>query len=144
MAVLLLLQRKKKRKRKKKKKQNTTKIFSVHLNWQFEFPLNSGIIHDESHRDLKSQIAADVRLFHSRTTAGGSVEVQSNLSFYGPLSITDSLFGRRMTKIIHSDPYLYNTGTSVKRTIGSVPLVSVLKKFDCSLITTRFCNTRAK
>ena len=29
-------------------------------------------------------------------------------------------------------PYLYNTDTSVKRTIGSVPLVSVLKRFDCT------------
>ena len=27
-------------------------------------------------------------------------------------------------------PYLYNTDTSVKRTLGSVPLVSVLKRFD--------------
>ena len=30
-------------------------------------------------------------------------------------------------------PYLYNTDTSVKRTLGSVPLVSVLKRFDCNL-----------
>ena len=28
-------------------------------------------------------------------------------------------------------PYLYNMDTSVKRTLGSVPLVSVLKRFDC-------------
>ena len=28
-------------------------------------------------------------------------------------------------------PYLYNTDTSVKQTLGSVPLVSVLKRFDC-------------
>ena len=28
-------------------------------------------------------------------------------------------------------PYLYNTDTSVKRTLSSVPLVSVLKRFDC-------------
>ena len=28
-------------------------------------------------------------------------------------------------------PYLYNTDTSVKWTLGSVPLVSVLKRFDC-------------
>ena len=27
-------------------------------------------------------------------------------------------------------PYLFNTETSVKRTLGSVPLVSVLKRFD--------------
>jgi len=30
-------------------------------------------------------------------------------------------------------PYLYNTDTSVKRTIGAVPLVFVLKRFDCTL-----------
>ena len=30
-------------------------------------------------------------------------------------------------------PSLYNTDTSVKRTLGSVPLVSVLKRFDCKL-----------
>ena len=30
-------------------------------------------------------------------------------------------------------PYLYNTDTSVKRTIGSVSLVSILKRFDCSV-----------
>ena len=28
-------------------------------------------------------------------------------------------------------PNLYNTDTSVKRTLGSVPLVVVLKRFDC-------------
>ena len=27
--------------------------------------------------------------------------------------------------------YLYNTDTSVKRILGSAPLVSVLKRFDC-------------
>ena len=29
-------------------------------------------------------------------------------------------------------PYLYNKDTSVKWTLGSVPLVSVLKRFDCT------------
>ena len=46
---------------------------------------------------------------------------------YGHLSITDSSFGPRNANI----PCLYNTGTSVKRTLGSVPLVFVLKSFDC-------------
>ena len=32
-------------------------------------------------------------------------------------------------------PYLYNTDTSVKRTLGSVPLLSVLKRFDCNADT---------
>ena len=49
---------------------------------------------------------------------------------YGHLSITDSSFGPRNAKKSHI-PYLYNTDTSVKRTLGSVPLVSVLKSFDC-------------
>ena len=29
-------------------------------------------------------------------------------------------------------PYLYDTDTSVKQTLGSVPLVSILKRSDCS------------
>ena len=49
---------------------------------------------------------------------------------YGHLSITDSSFGPRNAKKPHI-PYLYNTDTSVKRTLGSVPLVSVLKSFYC-------------
>ena len=32
-------------------------------------------------------------------------------------------------------PYLYNTDISVKRTLGSVPLVSVLRRFHCIRIT---------
>ena len=31
-------------------------------------------------------------------------------------------------------PYLYNTDTSVNRTVGSVPLVSVLKRFYCNTL----------
>ena len=31
-------------------------------------------------------------------------------------------------------PYLYNMDTSVKQTLGSVPLVSVLKRFDCIVV----------
>ena len=31
-------------------------------------------------------------------------------------------------------PFLYNTETSVKRTLVSVPLVSVLKSFDCNTL----------
>ena len=49
---------------------------------------------------------------------------------YGHLSITDSSFEPEMPKIIH--PYLYNTDTSVERTLGSIPLMSVLKRFDCN------------
>ena len=80
---------------------------------------------------------------------------------YGHLSITDSLFIpffalvpvfstnsrgtacnsllRRLTVRLVTEmpksyiPYLYNTDTSVKRTLGSVPLVSVLKRFGCKL-----------
>ena len=36
-----------------------------------------------------------------------------------------------MPKIIHSLQYLYNMDTSARWTLGSVPLVSVLKRFDC-------------
>ena len=38
-----------------------------------------------------------------------------------------------MPKIIH--PYPYNTDTSAKRTLGSVPLVSILKRFDCTCMS---------
>ena len=34
-------------------------------------------------------------------------------------------------KIIHSLQYLYNMDTSARWTLGSVSLVSVLKRFDC-------------
>ena len=51
---------------------------------------------------------------------------------YGHLSITDSLFGPRKCQKSYI-PYLCNTDTFiVKRTLGSVPLVSILKKFDCT------------
>ena len=42
-----------------------------------------------------------------------------------------------MPKIILYISYLYNTDTSVKRTLGSVPLVSVLKRFDRNYIDHR-------
>ena len=38
-----------------------------------------------------------------------------------------------MPKIIH--PYPYNTDTSAKRTLDSVPLVSILKRFDCTCMS---------
>ena len=49
-------------------------------------------------------------------------------------------------------PYRYNTDTFVKRTLGSAPLVSVLKRFDCSYFQVRkavacfacFCKSRNK
>ena len=39
-----------------------------------------------------------------------------------------------MPKIITYIPYLYNTDTSVKRALGYVLLVSVLKSFDCTYL----------
>ena len=60
---------------------------------------------------------------------------------YGHLYNTDTSLLR--TKCLASQkyqksyiPYLYNTDTSVKRTLNSVPLVSVLKRFDCN---SKFC-----
>ena len=35
-------------------------------------------------------------------------------------------------------PYLYNTNTSVKWTLGSIPWMSVLKRFDCMYNTAKF------
>ena len=49
---------------------------------------------------------------------------------HGHLSITDSSFGARNAKILTFPTSVYNTDTSVKRTLGSVPLVSVLKRFE--------------
>ena len=54
-------------------------------------------------------------------------------SHYGHLSITDSSFGLRNAKN-HTFPTLYSTDTSVKWTIGSVPLASILKRFHCKRI----------
>ena len=47
---------------------------------------------------------------------------------YGHLSIMDSL--KYQKSYI---PYHLNTDTSIKRTLGSVPLVSISKRLDCNL-----------
>ena len=64
------------------------------------------------------------------------VQYSGNLSLptppqYGYLSITDSTLGPKDTKI-HTipTPYLYNTDTFKTPTLWSVPLVSVLRRFD--------------
>ena len=51
---------------------------------------------------------------------------------YGHFSITDSSFGPRNEKKPYL-PYIYDTDTSLNRTLGSVPLVSVLKRIDCNM-----------
>ena len=54
--------------------------------------------------------------------------LQFNLSLRTPLCYGRFVWSQKCQKsYIH---YLYNTDTSVKRTLGSVPLVSVLKRFD--------------
>ena len=54
--------------------------------------------------------------------------LQFNLSLRTPLCYGRFVWSQKGHKsYIH---YLYNTDTSVKRTLGSVPLVSVLKRFD--------------
>ena len=57
------------------------------------------------------------------------VHVQSNLSLQTPLYYGQFIWSQKCQKSYFS--YLYNTDTSVKLTLGSVPLVSVLKRFDC-------------
>ena len=42
---------------------------------------------------------------------------------------TDHFWSQKCQKLYI--PYLYNMDTSVNRTLGSVPLVSVLKRFNC-------------
>ena len=57
------------------------------------------------------------------------IHVQSILSLPTPLYYGQFIWYQKcQTSYI---PYLYHTDTAVKRTIGSVPLVSVLKRFDC-------------
>ena len=54
--------------------------------------------------------------------------LQFNLSLRTPLCYGRFVWSQKCQKLyIH---YLCNTDTSVKRTLGSVPLVSVLKRFD--------------
>ena len=62
-----------------------------------------------------------------------SLILDYSLNFpYGHLYITGSLFGARNAKN-HTFPTVprYNMDTSARWTLGSVPLVSVLKRFDC-------------
>ena len=56
--------------------------------------------------------------------------IQSNLSLRTPLYYGQFVWSQKCQKSYI--PYLYNTYTSVKPTIGSVPLV--LKRFDCNWI----------
>ena len=54
--------------------------------------------------------------------------IQRNLYLRTPLHCGQFVWSHKCQKSYV--PYLYNTDTSVVRTIGSVPLVSVLKRFD--------------
>ena len=59
--------------------------------------------------------------------------LQSNLSspiIWTPLYYGQFVWSQKCQKSYI--PYLYNTDTSVKRTLGSVPLLSVLQGFDCT------------
>ena len=56
--------------------------------------------------------------------------LQSNVSSWTPLYYRQFVSSQKCPKSYI--PYLYNTDTSVKRTLGSVPLLSVLKRLDCS------------
>ena len=66
-------------------------------------------------------------------------EVQSNLSLRTPQYWHPSIIWSQKCQKSYI-PYFYNTDTSVKRTLGSVPLVSVLKRFDCLNYSTSFIN----
>ena len=55
--------------------------------------------------------------------------IQSNLSLRTPLLYGQFVWYQKSQKSYI--PYLYNTDSSVKWTLGSVPLVSVLKRFYC-------------
>ena len=55
--------------------------------------------------------------------------IQSNLSLRTPLLYGQFVWYQKSQESYI--PYLYNTDSSVKWTLGSVPLVSVLKRFYC-------------
>ena len=57
-------------------------------------------------------------------------QVQSNLSLRTPLYYGQFVWSQKCQKSYIT--YLYNTDTSVTRTLGSAPLVSVLRRFDCT------------
>ena len=58
--------------------------------------------------------------------------IKSNLSFRTALYYGQFVWSQKCQKSYI--PYLYNTDTSVKRTLSSVPFVPVLKRFDCDYI----------
>ena len=76
---------------------------------------------------------ASIKLYDIVVSSGGvetkHISIQSNLSLRTPLFYGQFVWSQKCQKSYI--PYLYNTDTSVKRTLGSVPLVSVLKRFDC-------------
>ena len=55
---------------------------------------------------------------------------ESNFSLQTPLYYRQFVWSQKCQKSYIL--YLYNTDTFVKRTLGSVPLVSILKRFNCS------------
>ena len=57
-------------------------------------------------------------------------QIQSNLSLRTPLYYGQFVWSQERQKAYIL--YLYNTDTSVKRTLDFVPLVSLLKRFDCT------------
>ena len=71
-----------------------------------------------------------VYFFFSFLFQRGNNLIQSNLSLRTPLYYGQLVWSQKCQKLYI--PYLYNTDTSVQRTLGSVILVSVLKKFDCT------------
>ena len=73
-------------------------------------------------------------LFHR-----GNNVIQSKLSLRTPHYYGQLVWFQKCPKSYI--PYLYDTDTSVKRTLGSVILVSVLKRFDCTNLYVASVNT---
>ena len=69
-----------------------------------------------------SSTKPEIRHFH----------VQSNLCLQTPLYYAQFIWSQKSQKSYI--PYLYSTDTSIKRTLGSVHLVSVLQRFDCIVV----------
>ena len=100
---------------------------------------------DKSKALLKlGRCAAGLKITPCQQTMSGQNHRYSQTSRYGHLYNTDTSVIRtvrlvpEMPKISYT-AYLYNTDTSVKWTLGSVPLVSVLIRIDCIRIIHFYC-----
>ena len=88
--------------------------------------------------------AAGLKITPGQQTMSGQNNRYSQTSRYGHLYNIDTSLLRTVRLVLEMPKisciaYLYNTDTSVKSTLGSVPLVSVLIRIDCIRIVHFYC-----